>query len=57
MARGQDGLEVKSKIDLMLIKKDMLRYVQDVMAMSCLKKTKDGERCVGCLNGVKYLKM
>ena len=25
--------------------------------MSCLKKTKDGERCVGCLNGVKYLKM
>ena len=33
VARGQDGLEVKSKIDLMLIKKDMLRYVQDVMAM------------------------
>ena len=30
VARGQDGMEVKSMIDLVLVKKDMLRYVQDV---------------------------
>ena len=30
VARGQDGVEVKSMIDLVLVKKDMLRYVQDV---------------------------
>ena len=30
MAGGQDGVEVKSMIDLILVKKDMLRYVQDV---------------------------
>ena len=30
MARGQDGVKVKSMIDLVLVKKDMIRYVQDV---------------------------
>ena len=30
VARGQDGAEVKSIIDMMLVKKDMLHYVQDV---------------------------
>ena len=30
VARSQDGVEVKSIIDLVLMKKDMLRYVQDV---------------------------
>ena len=29
-ARVQDGVEVKGIIDLVLEKKDMLRYVQDV---------------------------
>ena len=28
--RAQDGVEVKSIVDLMLVKKAMLRYVQDV---------------------------
>ena len=32
VAKGQDGAEVKSMIDLELVKKDMLRYVQDVRA-------------------------
>ena len=32
VARGQDGLEVRSGIDLILVKKDMLRYVQNVRA-------------------------
>ena len=29
-ARGQDGVEIKSMIDLVLVKKDMLKYEQDV---------------------------
>ena len=33
VARGQDGLEVRSGIDLILVKKDMLRYVQNVRAV------------------------
>ena len=33
LARGQDGEEVKSMIGLVLMKKDKLRYVQDVRAM------------------------
>ena len=33
VARGQDGVEVKSMIDLVLVKKDMLHYVQDVMTV------------------------
>ena len=32
MARGQDGEEIKSMIDLVLVMRDMLRYVQDVRA-------------------------
>ena len=30
---GQDGVEVKGMIDLVLVKKDMLLYVQDVRAV------------------------
>ena len=30
MAKGQDGVEVKSMIDLVLVKKDMLQYVRVV---------------------------
>ena len=33
MVRGQDGVEVKSMIDLVLVKKDMLCFVQDVRAV------------------------
>ena len=29
MVRGQDGMEIKSMIDLVLVKSDMVRYVQD----------------------------
>ena len=32
VARGRDGVEIKSMIDLVLVKRDMLRYVQDVRA-------------------------
>ena len=30
VARGRDGVEIKSMMDLVLVKRDMLRYVQDV---------------------------
>ena len=30
VARSQDGVEVKSMINLVLVKRDMMRYVQDV---------------------------
>ena len=33
VARDRDGLKVKSMIDLELVKKDMLRYVQDMRAV------------------------
>ena len=33
VTRGQDGVEVKSMIDLVLVKKDMLRFLQDVRAV------------------------
>ena len=33
VARDQNGVEVKSMTDLVLVKKDMLRFVQDVRAV------------------------
>ena len=33
VARGQHGVEVKSMIDMMLVKKDLLPYLQDVRAV------------------------
>ena len=33
VAEGQVGVEIKSMIDLVVVKRDMLRYVQDVRAV------------------------
>ena len=33
VARGQDGVEVKIMIDLVMVKRDMLQYVEDVRGM------------------------
>ena len=33
VAMGQDGMRIKSMIDLVLVKKDMLHYVQDMRAV------------------------
>ena len=33
MVKGQDGVGVKSMVDLVLVKKDMLRYMQDMRVM------------------------
>ena len=30
VVRGRDGLEIKRMIDLVLVKRDMMRYVQDM---------------------------
>ena len=36
--RCQDGVEVMSMIDMMLAKKDMVRYVQDVRAVKRMER-------------------
>ena len=33
MARGREGVKIKNIIDLVLVKRDMLRYVRDVRAV------------------------
>ena len=33
VGKGRGGIEIKSMIDIMLVKRDMLRYVQDVREM------------------------
>ena len=33
VVRGKDGVKIKSMIDLVLVKRDMVRYVQDVRAV------------------------
>ena len=33
VARGQDKVKVKSMTDMMLVKEDMMHYVQDVRVM------------------------
>ena len=33
VARGRDAMEIKSMIDLLLMKRDVLRYMQDVRAV------------------------
>ena len=38
VARGQDGLEIKMMTDLVLVKMDILRYVQDVRAVRGMER-------------------
>ena len=38
MVRGQGGVEIKSMINLVLVKEDMLRYVQDVRAVRGMER-------------------
>ena len=37
MARKQDGVGVKSMIDLVMVRKDMLRYVRDMKEVRGIK--------------------
>ena len=44
VARGREGVEIKSMIDLVLLKRDMLRYVQDVRAVRGMGGIRSQER-------------
>ena len=48
VAKGQDGVKVKSMIDLMLVKKDMLHYVQDVWAVRRLGQGLSDHHVIVC---------
>ena len=48
VAMGQDGGEVKSMIDLMLLKKDMLRFWQDVRAVGGMERGISDHHVVLC---------
>ena len=46
VAMGQDGVEVKSIIDLMLVKEDMLRYMQDVRTVGGMGQGLSNNCCI-----------
>ena len=50
-ARGQDGVEVKGMTDLVLVKKDMLRYVQDVKVVRGMGRGISDHHAVLCKVG------
>ena len=48
MATGRDGMKIKSMIDLVLVKMDMLRYIQDVRVVRGMGRFLSGKvRLVG----------
>ena len=48
MARGQDGVEVKSIVDLVQVKKDMLWCVQDMRAVRGMGRGLSNHHVVLC---------
>ena len=48
MAKVQDGIEIKSLVDLVMVKKDMLRYVQDVRAVGGMGRVFSDHHVVLC---------
>ena len=48
MARGRVGMEIKSMIDLVLVKRDMLRYVQDVRVVRKMERSLSDHHVVLC---------
>ena len=48
VARGQDRVELKSMIDLVLVKRDMLSYVQDVRALRGMGRSLSDHHVVLC---------
>ena len=48
VARGEDGVEVKSMIYLLLVKKDMLCFVQDVRAGSGMGQSSSDPHAILC---------
>ena len=47
-ARGQEGVEAKSMINLVLVKKGKLRYVQDVRALRGIRQGLSAYHIVLC---------
>ena len=48
VARGKDGVMVKSIIDLLLVKKDMLHYIKDVRAARGMGRSLSDHYVVPC---------
>ena len=47
-AKGQDGLEVKSMLDTVLVKKDILRYEQGVRAVRGIGRDLSNHHVIMC---------
>ena len=48
VARSREGVEIKSMIDLLLVKRDMLRYVQDMRAVKGIGRDLSDHHVVLC---------
>ena len=48
VARGKDGVEIKSMIDLVLVKRDMLRYMEHVRAVREMGQDLSDQHVVLC---------
>ena len=48
MAKDQDGVEAKSMVDLVLVKKEMLCFVQDVRAVRGMERGISNHHVVLC---------
>ena len=48
VARGQHGVEVESMIDLVLVKRDMLRYMQEVRMVRRIRRGLSDHHVVLC---------
>ena len=48
VARGRDDMEIKSMIDLVLVKRDMLRYLQDVRVVRGMERDLSNHYVVLC---------
>ena len=48
VARGRDGVEIKSMTDLVLVKRDKLRYVQDGRAVKGMGRGLSDQYVVLC---------
>ena len=48
VAGDQDGVEIKSTIDLVLVNRDMLRYMQDVRVVRGMEQGLSGHYVVLC---------
>ena len=48
VVRGQHGVDIKNMIDLVLLKNDIMRYVQDVKAVKGMRRDLSDHHVVLC---------